>query len=78
MNAFERGKEYGFAARIQHISATKERFQNLGEITAKRAYKSEQKQSEYLKGWMENWREPHAKDCTCSDCKFIREEIQTY
>jgi hypothetical protein len=77
MNAQEKGHEAGFATYLSYAKISKVSFQKIAEHAARRAYKTQQKQQEFLEGWMENWHEPHAKDCTCRDCKDIQ-DILTY
>ncbi len=68
MNAEGKGREHGFAERLRYIQITKEQFQQLGEQAAKQIYSIPEKQTAYLAGWMENWKEPHPHDCTCDVC----------
>lgn len=65
MNAQEKGREHGFATFLSYARISKSAFAKIGEHSAKRAYKTEQKQQEYLKGWMANWNDsptPPASD----------------
>ena len=78
MNAHTKGREHGFAERLKYIKISKATFQRIGEQVASKEYKQPEKQAEYLQGWMENYREPHPQDCTCSTCELVRSEIQTF
>lgn len=78
MNAHDKGKEHGFAERLKYIKISKSTFQKIGEHVASKEYKIPEKQQKYLAGWMENWKESHAQDCTCSTCELVRSEIQTF
>ncbi len=78
MNATDKGREHGFAERMKYLRISKETFQRLGEHTAKNVYTQAEKQGEYLAGWLENWKEPHPHDCTCSTCSQVRSEMQTF
>ena len=77
MNAHDRGKEEGFAVSLTYIRITKEQFERVARHHASHAYGRPQKQDEYFSGFMENWREPHAQDCTCTECASDP-EILTY
>jgi hypothetical protein len=78
MHAYDTGRDYGLIARIRYMGISRERFEDLGEVTAKRVYKNAQKQALYLQGWMLNFKKPHPADCSCLDCTFIRENILLY
>lgn len=71
MNAHDKGRQHGFAERLKFIAISKEAFQRIGQYACLVEYDQAQKQQEYLAGWMENWQEPHPKDCACDVCQDI-------
>jgi hypothetical protein len=77
MNARGKGYVAGFAYALSIIGGSGRHFEAIGMKAAKAAYKRPEKQQEFLAGWMENWAEPHAKDCWCEQCKAA-ESIETY
>ena len=58
VNAYEKGRAEGFAARLVYITTPWKGFQQLGQPLAHRLYKTVAKRDEFMRGWMENWRDP--------------------
>jgi hypothetical protein len=78
MNAQTKGRGHGFAARLSYSKISKAAFQRIGIFNANENYHRAESRQNYLEGWMENWKEPHPQDCTCSTCELVRSETQTY
>lgn len=58
MNAYQWGRESGFAYKLTIIGGSKRHFEAVGRNAAQEAYKTKAKQDGFLDGRMTNWTEP--------------------
>ena len=72
MNAEQTGREAGFTAKISYRKIVKGAFEKVGQRKSFALYRTEAKRAEFMAGWMENWRDPHADDCACKACADVR------
>lgn len=75
-NAKDKGRDEGFVCFLSYLRISQESFKKIGETTSKKIYKKPEKQAEFMIGWMENWVEPHPRDCQCKECDNINALIE--